>query len=188
MLVGHYLMPSIMLGYLAYDTAYTLTFGPGGFQRYSIVAHHVVVMACCVVGIGWGVNGYYAAAMVSLSESTTPLLSAIQMFRLVPGGQLSSRYVALGLALCAQYLVCRVVLCTKVMVSMTTEMLEYGAQHGGLPWWCVAAVGAFGCLCALNYMWFIKLAANAAKRLAARDKPRQHLLLRETSKDRAKYT
>ncbi|PSC68140.1 transmembrane 136 isoform X1 isoform B [Micractinium conductrix] len=162
----HFYWGSVLLGYLAYDTAFSLVMFPLRSGAV-MLAHHVVGLAGCVIGVYYNKLALFGLAIEVFFESCNPLLHTLGCMRLArrSGG---AAYLALSRLFVAQFFLFRVLIANAYFGWMLHCVLRETER----PWWAWAGVAVFASLNTLNFVWLFKLVAmvraKGAQRRAAK--------------------
>ncbi|KAL4447574.1 hypothetical protein ABPG75_004793 [Micractinium tetrahymenae] len=150
---GHFFWGAVLLGYLAYDTAYSLAC----FSLRSgavMLAHHLVGVAGCVIGVYYNKLALFGMAIEVFFESCNPLLHVLGCMRLA-GKAHGRAYAAISKLFVAQFFLFRVVVSNGYFLWMLHIVLRQEER----PWWAWAGVAVFALLNTLNVLWLFKLVA-----------------------------
>lgn len=157
---AHFLWGSVMYGYLVYDTLFTLLFWRA-VGAWSFLAHHALGLGCCAFGLYYNRMALFGMAIQVFFESTTPLLHLLGCLK-IAGRTRSPAFLAAGLALIAQFAVCRVAIGSYYWVLLIAAVWRLPAPR---PGWALGGVAVFGALIALNALWLAKLVGMARARI-----------------------
>lgn len=166
---SHFFWASVLLGYLVYDTAYSLAFFPLRSGAV-MLAHHLVGIAGCVIGVYFNKLALFGMAVEVFFESCNPLLHVLGCMR-IAGRSQGSTYRLVSDVFLAQFFLFRVVISNCYFLWMLHIVLRQAEQ----PWWAWAGVAVFGLLNTLNVLWVGKLVQLRA-RDCKRFKQQQQLL------------
>ncbi|KAI3429382.1 hypothetical protein D9Q98_005477 [Chlorella vulgaris] len=152
---SHFLWGSVLLGYLVYDTLFSLAF----FKLSSgavMLGHHLVGIAGCVIGVYFNKLALFGLAIEVFFESCNPLLHVIGCMRIAGRGQ-GRLYDSLSKLFLAQFFLFRVVISNAYFFKLLGIVLHLEQQ----PWWAWAGAAVFASLNLLNAFWLAKLVLMA---------------------------
>ncbi|KAI7842849.1 hypothetical protein COHA_003594 [Chlorella ohadii] len=154
---SHFFWGAVLLGYLVYDTAYSLAF----FSLRSgavMLAHHLVGIAGCVIGVYANKLALFGMAIEVFFESCNPLLHVLGCMKIAGRAQ-SRAYRTLSKLFVGQFFLFRVAISNGYFLWLLSTVLRLEQA----PWWAWAGVAVFGLLNTLNAVWLFKLVKMVAR-------------------------
>lgn len=147
----------LMVGYLIYDICYEAS----NTNQMDILAHHFLGLGSHLSTLisGHGACGFYSM-MVFLAEGSSPFLNLSWLMHHLRLNH-TVMFKASVLTLICTFFVLRVMLCTFTITHMWLRREQWGVDAGTALFWFNFLVVALFVL--LNYFWFYKLVAVAAK-------------------------